>query len=90
MELCWKEDRRAEDAARDAPETFEKNLAKMWEKYDMLEEDTRLIADKMCHASQSNHTQKTTAGRKSGNPWPLTRENGSKKNKPQVKTVSSE
>ena len=52
MELCYKEDRRAEDAARDAQETFEKNLAKMWEKDNMLEEDTRLIADKMWQASE--------------------------------------
>ena len=48
----------SEDAAREAPETFEKILAKMLEKDDMLEEDTRLIADKMWQASRSNHTKK--------------------------------
>ena len=58
LALCKKEARRAEDAARDARETFEKDLAKMLEKDDMLEEDTRFVADNMWRASQSNHTKK--------------------------------
>ena len=32
------------------------NLAKILEKDDSLEEDTKLAVDKMCRASQSNHT----------------------------------
>ena len=37
---------------------FEKNLAKMLKKDDTLKEDTKLIADKMWRASQSNHMKK--------------------------------
>ena len=41
--LCKEEARRAEDGVRE--ETFEKNLAKMQGKDDMLEEETRMMAD---------------------------------------------
>ena len=55
--LCKEEGRRAEDAALEARETFEKNLAKMLENDDVLEEETRMIADKIWQASQSDHTK---------------------------------
>ena len=54
---CREEARRAEDAAREAREAFEKHFAKLLEKDDMLEEETRMIADKMWQAFQSNHTK---------------------------------
>ena len=43
--LCKEEARRAEDGAPEVRETFEKNLAKMQGKDDMLEEETRMMAD---------------------------------------------
>ena len=52
--LCKEEGRRAEDAALEARETFEKNFAKMLEKDDVLEEETTMIADKMWQVSQSD------------------------------------
>ena len=45
-------------AAREAREVFEKSLAKLLEKDGTLEEDTKLIADKIWQASQSNRATK--------------------------------
>ena len=59
LELCKEEACRAEDAAREARETSEKNLALMLEKDDMLKEDTRLIADKTWQAFQTTRKRKT-------------------------------
>ena len=52
-ELCEAEARRARLVARKAREMFDRNLAKMLEK-----DDTKLAADRMWQASQSNEMKK--------------------------------
>ena len=44
LAICEEEARREGDAAREAPETFERNFAKLLDMDDTLEEETKMIA----------------------------------------------
>ena len=66
MRPCREEDRRAEGAASEALEAFQKNFALLLEYEDMLEEEVKVNAEEVSHASRSNDTKGWKSGKRFG------------------------